>query len=63
MTNTTQEVLKAPRSVRVQYEPAVTSSHFFLNALLLLVTIPAAVITFIVLVAMVPFRLPEILAR
>lgn len=63
MTNTTQEVLTAPRSVRVSYEPAVASSRFFLNALLLLISIPAAIITFAVLLAMVPFRLPEILAR
>ena len=63
MTNITQGVLTAPRSVRVQYEPVVTSNRFFLNALLLLVSIPAAIITFTVLLAMVPFRLPEIFAR
>lgn len=63
MINTTQEALAAPRLARVQYEPAVTSNHLFFNALLLLVSIPAAAITFAVLLAMVPFRLPEIFTR
>jgi hypothetical protein len=63
MTNITQEVLTAPRSARVQYEPVVVPNRFFLNALLLLVSIPAAIITFAILLAMIPFRLPEIFAR
>lgn len=63
MTHFTQEALTAPRAARVQYEPVATSNRFFLNALLLLVSIPAAIITFTVLLAMVPFRLPEIFAR
>lgn len=63
MKNFTQEVLTAPRFARVQYEPVATPNRFFLNALLLLVSIPAAIITFTVLLAMIPFRLPEIFGR
>lgn len=63
MTNITQEVLTAPRFARVQYEPVSVPNRFFVNALLLVVSIPAAIITFIVLLAMVPFRIPEMLAR
>ncbi len=63
MTNSTPEALAAPRFARVQYEPAAVPNRFFLNMILLLVSIPAAVITLLFLLAMIPFRLPEMFGR
>ncbi|GAB4491497.1 MAG: hypothetical protein OHK0019_11760 [Saprospiraceae bacterium] len=63
MTNSTPEALAAPRFARVQYEPATVPNRFFFNLLLLLVSIPAAVITLLFLLAMIPFRLPEMFRR
>lgn len=63
MTNITQEVLAAPRLTRVQYQPVATSNHFFINTLLLVVSIPAAIITIAILLAMIPFRIPEMFTR
>ncbi|HRI59774.1 MAG TPA: hypothetical protein PK228_08620 [Saprospiraceae bacterium] len=63
MTNITQEVPAAPRLARVQYQPAATSNHFFINTLLFVVSIPAAIITVAILLAMIPFRIPEMFTR
>lgn len=50
-----QEPVFTSRSVQFQEPPR--SSGFLLNGLLLLVSVPAAVITFAILVAMVPVRI------
>ena len=63
MKNITQAVLTAPRTARVQQQSAATSNHIFVNTLLLIVCIPAAIITFAVLLAMIPFRLPDMFTR
>lgn len=63
MTNFAQEVLVAPHSVRVRRQATATSNNFFLNAFLFVVSIPAAVITVAILLAMVPFRIPEMFRR
>lgn len=63
MTNFVQEVLVAPRPARMRQQATATSNNFFLNAFLFLVSIPAAVITVAILLAMIPFRIPEMFRR
>lgn len=63
MIHLAQEVRVAHRPFQVRKQSRTNSSHFFISVLLLIVSIPAAVITLAILVAMVPFRLYDIITR
>ena len=61
MIHLAQEVRVAHRPFQVRKHSRSSSSHFFISALLLIVSIPAAVITLAILVAMIPFRIYDML--
>ena len=64
MINLAQEVLTAPHSsVRIRRTSAYAPNRFFINALLFVVSIPAAAITVAILLAMIPFRIPEMFSK
>jgi len=63
MIHLAQELRVAHRPFQVRKQSRTNSSHFFISVLLLIVSIPAAVITLAILVAMVPFRLYDIFTR
>lgn len=63
MTNIAHQVLVAPQAARIRRQASATSNNFFLNTFLFLISIPAAIITVAILLAMVPFRIPEMFRR
>lgn len=63
MIHLAQELRVAHPPCQVRKQSRATSSHFFISVLLLIVSIPAAVITVAILVAMIPFRVYDIITR
>ena len=61
MIHLAQELRVAHRPVQARKQSRSSSSRFFISVLLLTVSIPAAVITLAILVAMIPFRIYDML--